>query len=76
MVVNGIPEETKKGEVVTIPLADLPDYKPLFQSTIPELDYVKKLITKYEREENPAEVTRERTVRELRVLEGMIVQLK
>jgi len=43
---------------------------------MPELDYVKKLIAKYERVENPAEVTRERTVRELRVLEGMIVQLK
>ena len=76
MVVNGIPEETKKGEVVAIPLEKLPDYIPEFQSTIPELDYVKKLITKYERKENPAEVTRERTVRELRVLEGMIVQLK
>jgi hypothetical protein len=76
MVVNGIPEETKKGEVVTIPLADLPEYKPEFQSTRPELDYVTKLIAKYEREENPAEVTRERTVRELRVLEGMITQLK
>ena len=76
MVVNGIPEETKKGEVVTIPLVDLPDYIPEFQSTRPELDYVTKLIAKYERKENPAEVTRERTVRELRVLEGMITQLK
>jgi len=76
MVVNGIPEETKKGEVVVIPLVDLPDYEPLFQSTIPELDYVKKLISKYERKENPADVTREGMVRELRVLEGMIEQLK
>jgi len=76
MVVNGIPEETKKGEVVTIPLAELLDYEPLFQSTRPELDRVQKLITKYEREENPAEVTREGVVSELRVLEGMIAQLK
>ena len=76
IVVNGIPEETKKGEVVTIPLADLPEYEPEFQSTIPELDYVKKLIAKYERKENPAEVTRERTVRELNILKGMIEQLK
>ena len=76
MVVNGIPEETKKGEVITIPLADLPGYMPEFQSTIPELDYVKKLIAKYERKENPAEVTRGGVVRELNVLKGMIEQMK
>lgn len=77
IVVNGIPEETKKGEVVVaIPLEKLPDYTPLFQSTIPELDYTRKLIVKYERKENPADVTRENVVRELRVLEDMITQLK
>ena len=73
MVVNEISEETKKGEVVVIPLAELPDYEPLFQSTIPELDYVKKLIAKYERKENPAKVPRERAVREFTAANGTVL---
>ncbi|MEA1864231.1 MAG: hypothetical protein U9N46_03375 [Euryarchaeota archaeon] len=76
LVVNGIPEETKKGDVVVIPLERLPDYKPNFQSTRPELDYVHKLIAQYEREENPADVTRDKAVRELYVLRDMIEQRK
>jgi len=76
LVVNGISEETKKGEVVTIPLKRLPSYVPAPRSTASELDYVDKLVAQYERTENPAEVTRERVIRELRVLKGMIEQLK
>jgi hypothetical protein len=74
LVVNGIPEATKKGNVMAIPLEQLPDYKPDFQSTRPELDYVQKLIAQYEREENPVDLTRKRVIRDLSVLESMIEQ--
>ncbi|MEA1907206.1 MAG: hypothetical protein U9N12_09745 [Euryarchaeota archaeon] len=76
LVVNGIPEATKKGNVVVIPLKELPRDEPDFQSTRPELDYVQKLIAQYEREENPVDVTRKRVIRDLNVLGGMIEQQK
>lgn len=76
LVVNGIPEETRKGDIAVIPLEQLPDYEADFQSTRSELDYVHKLIAQYERDVNPVEVTHERVIRELRVLKGMIEQLK
>jgi len=74
LVVNGIQEATKKGNVVVIPLEQLPDHKPDFQSTRPELDYVQKLIAQYKREDSPVEVTRERVIRDLNVLGSMIEQ--
>ncbi|MCD6145215.1 MAG: hypothetical protein J7J03_02285, partial [Methanosarcinales archaeon] len=76
LVVGDLPEETRKGDIVAIPLERLSDYEPDFQSTRPELDYVHKLIAQYEREENPVEVARDRVIRELCVIRDMIEQLR
>jgi len=52
VVVKGLEENTSKGGVAVLPLYELGSYKPIFSSTITELDYLDKMIVKYKREGN------------------------
>ena len=51
VVVKGLEEETNKGGVQVLPLFELGSYQPLFVSSITEMDYLNKMITRYSREE-------------------------
>lgn len=50
VVVKGLEESTNKGGVEVMPLFALGNYPPVFTSTITELEYLNKMIGKYQRE--------------------------
>jgi hypothetical protein len=50
VVVKGLEESTNKGGVEVMPLFMLGNYQPEFTSTITELDYVNKMISKFTRD--------------------------
>ena len=75
VVVNGIEEEGEKGTAKVFPLEEMQDFIPTFESTIEELDYVNKLLGKYDREDNPIELERKLIIKELGVLKDKIEQV-
>jgi hypothetical protein len=75
IVVNGIEQRTEKGTAVVIPLNELTNYTPEFESAIEELDYVDWLLSKYERKDNPVEFTKELVLKELKTLRDKIEQV-
>ncbi len=76
IVVKGIEELVLKGgaETEVVPLDDLSEYQPKYSSAYLELDNIDKLISKYTRTENPAELNRDKIVTELNNLKAMITQ--
>ncbi len=48
---------------------------PEFESTLDELDYVEKLLEKYNRSENPVEFSREIVLNELKIMRDKIEQV-
>jgi len=74
IVVNDLEEMTVKGSVDVVPLDKLYDFKPEYSSSHIELDHLERLIEKYSRKENPAELTRDRVITELTNMKKMIVQ--
>lgn len=75
IVVNGLEERAEKGTSEVIPLEEMSDFVPAFDSAIEELDYVNKLFSKYNREDNPIEPERELITKELAVLKDKIEQV-
>jgi hypothetical protein len=75
IVVNGIEQRTEKGTSIVIPLNELTNYTLEFESAIEELDYVDWLLSKYDRKDNPVEVTRELILKELKTLRDKIEQV-
>lgn len=75
IVVNGIDQRAEKGTAVVIPLNELAGYIPEFESALEELDYINWLLSKYDRQENPAEFTRELAIKELKTLRDKIEQI-
>ena len=75
IVVNGLEERAEKGTSDVIPLREIPGFVPQFESTIEELDYVNKLLGKYDREDNPIEPERELLIKELGILRDKIGQV-
>ncbi len=69
IVVNGIKHKAEKGTAMVIPLAELRDFNPEFESSIEELDYLDKLLNKYE---HSHELKREVVLKELRILRDKI----
>ena len=67
--------EKKKGKSDVISLDKITDYSPEFESTLDELDYVDKLLKKYDRSENPVEFSREIVINELKKLRDKIEQV-
>jgi hypothetical protein len=75
IVVNGLEERAEKGTSDVIPLEEMAGFVPKFESTIEELDYVNKLLGKYDREDNPIEPERELLIKELGILRDKIGQV-
>ncbi|MDM7934220.1 MAG: hypothetical protein QUS08_02375 [Methanothrix sp.] len=50
VVVKGLEERTSKGGVLVLPLFELGSFQPAFTSTITEMEYLGKMIAKYQRE--------------------------
>ena len=50
VVVKGLEDATEKGGVEVMPLFALGNYEPRFASTITELEYLNKMIGKYQRD--------------------------
>lgn len=50
VVVKGLEEKTNKGGVPVLPLFELGGFQPIFISSITELEYLNKMIAKYNRE--------------------------
>lgn len=67
--------EKKKGKANVISLDEIINYAPEFESTLDELDYVEKLLEKYNRSENPVEFSREIVLKELKILRDKIEQV-
>lgn len=63
-----------KYDTEVVPLDDLSKYQPKYSSAYLELDNIDKLISKYTRTENPAELNRNKIVTELNNLKAMITQ--
>ncbi len=78
IVVKGIKESVVKGgaETEVVPLDKLFDFQPEYSSTYRELDHIDKLINKYTRSEDPAELDRDKIVTELNNLKTMITQIQ
>ncbi|MGP8320957.1 MAG: hypothetical protein ACT6FE_01320 [Methanosarcinaceae archaeon] len=74
IVVKGIKKSVIKGNANVVPLEDLFDFQPEYASTYLELDYIDKLISKYTRSENPAELNRDKIVTELNNIKTMVMQ--
>ncbi|MGP8319640.1 MAG: hypothetical protein ACT6FD_02450 [Methanosarcinaceae archaeon] len=74
IVVKGIEEPVVKGGSNVVPLERLSNFQPEYSSTYIELDYTDKLISKYTRNENPAELDRDKIVTELDNLKSMIIR--
>lgn len=76
IVVHGLERgaEKEKGNALVISLEELSSYTPKGESTIEELDYIEKLLGKYERQENPVEFTRDLALKELKILRDLIEQ--
>lgn len=68
IVVNGIEQRAEKGTAMVIPLAELKQFNPEFEFSIEELDYLDKLLNKYEH----SQPTREVVLKELRTLRDKI----
>ncbi|MCX9014915.1 MAG: hypothetical protein OIN89_09010 [Candidatus Methanoperedens sp.] len=75
IVVNGLEERAEKGTSDVIPLEEMAGFVPKFDSTIEELDYVNKLLGKYDREDNPIKPERELLIKELGILRDKIGQV-
>ena len=75
IVVNGIEEIGEKGTARVFPLEDMAGFVPQFESTIEELDYVNKLLGKYDRKENQVAFSNELAIKELRILKDKIEQV-
>ena len=80
VVVKGLEDgiDKLKGKAMVIALAELNDYllkSDSFESTFVEFDYVNKLLGKYERLENPVEISREIVLKELKILRDKIEQV-
>jgi hypothetical protein len=50
VVVKGLEERANKGGVEVLPLFELGNFQPLFVSSITEMEYLNKMISKYTRE--------------------------
>lgn len=75
IAVNGLEQGTEKGTAKVLPLDELQSYTPEFESAIEELDYINKVLSKYEKQENPVEFNREIVLKELKVLRDKIEQV-
>lgn len=75
IAVNGIEQRAEKGTAIVVPLNELTNYTPAFESAIEELDYVDWLLSKYDRKDNPVEFTRELALKELKTLRDKIEQV-
>ncbi|MDJ1420922.1 MAG: hypothetical protein M5U10_03285 [Candidatus Methanoperedens sp.] len=75
IVVNGLEQRVEKGSAAVIPLNELINYVPGFESSLEELDYIDWLLSKYNRQENPVEFTKELVLKELKILRDKIKQI-
>jgi len=80
LVVKGleIKEEKIKGKTTVISLDELDNYMlklDSFESALEELDYVKWLLSKYDREENQVEYDKKLAIEELKILRDKIEQV-
>ncbi|VVB55580.1 Uncharacterised protein [uncultured archaeon] len=80
ITVNGIEPnlEKEKGEADVISIKKLREYMidpESFESTLIELDYVNRLLNKYDREENIVDLKKEQVIIELKDLRSMIEQV-
>ncbi len=75
IVVNGLEQRTEKGTADAIPLNELASYVPEFESALEELDYINWLLSKYDRQENQVEFTKELAIKELKILRDKIEQV-
>ncbi len=75
IVVKDIKHRIEKGTAAVIPLDELINHEPAFESTIEELDYVNWLLNKYESRENPVKFDKELILKELIILRNKIEQV-
>jgi len=80
ITVNGIEPsiEKGKGKASVISIKKLNEYMidpESFESTLEELDYVDRLLSKYDRQENQVEFEKELIVKELKILRDKIEQV-
>jgi hypothetical protein len=75
IVVKDIEQRIEKGTAAVIPLDELINHEPEFESTIEELDYVNWLLNKYESRENLVKFDKELILKELIILRNKIEQV-
>jgi hypothetical protein len=80
IVVNDLEEKTEKvkGKAKVISCKELNKYlleNNSFESTLVELDYIDRLLSKYDRQENRVELEKELVLKELKILRDKIEQV-
>ncbi len=75
IVVKDIEQRIEKSTAAVIPLDELINHEPEFESTIEELDYVNWLLNKYESRENLVKFDKELILKELIILRNKIEQV-